>query len=39
MQALGFEPAEMSAEDLKRVQRAEFDAWATVVKATGFKLE
>jgi tripartite-type tricarboxylate transporter receptor subunit TctC len=39
MRALGFEPTSTSSEELKRVQRAEFDAWADVVKATGFKPE
>ena len=37
--ALGFQPTDTTTDDLKRVQRAEFDAWATVVKATGFKPE
>jgi tripartite-type tricarboxylate transporter receptor subunit TctC len=39
MQAMGFQPTSTSSEELKRVQRAEFDAWANVVKATGFKSE
>jgi tripartite-type tricarboxylate transporter receptor subunit TctC len=36
---LGFQPTDTTAEDLKRVQRAQFDAWAAVVKALGFKPE
>jgi tripartite-type tricarboxylate transporter receptor subunit TctC len=39
IEALGFQPTETTARDLERVQRAEFDAWAAVVKATGFKPE
>jgi tripartite-type tricarboxylate transporter receptor subunit TctC len=39
MQAMGFEPTTTSSEELKRVQRREFDAWAKVIKATGFKPE
>ena len=39
MQALSFEPTSTSSEELKRIQRAEFDAWAIVVKGTGFKPE
>jgi tripartite-type tricarboxylate transporter receptor subunit TctC len=39
IEALGFQAADTSAADLKRVQRAEFDAWGAVVKATGFKPE
>jgi tripartite-type tricarboxylate transporter receptor subunit TctC len=37
IEALGFQPTDTSSDDLKRVQRAEFDAWGAVVKATGFK--
>ena len=39
MQALGFQPTDTTALDLKRVQRLEFDAWAAVVKSSGFKPE
>jgi tripartite-type tricarboxylate transporter receptor subunit TctC len=39
IETLGFQPTDTTASDLKRVQRAEFDAWAAVVKATGFKPE
>jgi tripartite-type tricarboxylate transporter receptor subunit TctC len=39
MRTLGFEPATTSSEELKRLQRAEFDAWANVIRATGFKHE
>jgi tripartite-type tricarboxylate transporter receptor subunit TctC len=37
MLAMGFQPTTTTSEELKRVQRAEFDAWANAVKATGFK--
>lgn len=39
IEALGFQPTNTTAQDLARVQRAEFEAWATVVKASGFKPE
>jgi tripartite-type tricarboxylate transporter receptor subunit TctC len=39
IEAVGFQPTDASAQDLARVQRAEFEAWAAVVKATGFKPE
>lgn len=39
IEALGFQVTDTSAADLKRVQRAEFNAWAEVVKATSFKPE
>jgi tripartite-type tricarboxylate transporter receptor subunit TctC len=39
IQAMGFAPASTSAAELARIQRAEFDAWANVVKATSFKSE
>ncbi len=39
IEALGFQPADPSAHDLDRVQRAEYSAWAGVVKSTGFKPE
>lgn len=37
IEALGFQPTDTTSLDLARVQRAEFDAWAILVKATGFK--
>ena len=39
MQALGFQPTDTTAQDLSRVQRLEFDAWAAVIKSSGFKPE
>lgn len=39
IEALGFQATNTAAEDLERVQRAEFAAWTQVVKATGFKPE
>jgi tripartite-type tricarboxylate transporter receptor subunit TctC len=39
IEVLGFQPTDTTAQDLKQVQRAEFDAWGAVVKATGFKPE
>lgn len=37
IEALGFQPTDLTAQDLVRVQRVEFDAWGRVVKSTGFK--
>jgi hypothetical protein len=34
---MGFAPTSTSSEELARIQRAEFDVWASVVKSTGFK--
>jgi tripartite-type tricarboxylate transporter receptor subunit TctC len=39
IEAMGFQLTDTSSRDLTRVQRAEFDAWAVVVKASGFKPE
>lgn len=39
IEALGFQPTDPTAQDLARVQRAEYDAWAAVVKTIGFKPE
>lgn len=39
METLGFQATDPSSKNLMRVQRAEFDAWAGVIKATGFKPE
>jgi hypothetical protein len=36
---LGFRATGTTANELKRVLRAEFDAWSIVVKGTGFKPE
>lgn len=37
--AMGFQPTGTSADELKRIQRAEFDRWALVIKASGYKAE
>jgi len=39
IEALGFQATDPSSHNLTRVQRAEFDAWADVVKVAGFKPE
>jgi tripartite-type tricarboxylate transporter receptor subunit TctC len=39
IEALGFQPTDPTAQDLARVQRAEFEAWAGMAKAAGFKPE
>lgn len=39
IEALGFQPTDTTAQDLDRVQRAEFHTWGVVVKSTGFKPE
>ncbi len=39
METLGFQPTATSAKELQRVQRAQFDAFAAVVKASGYKPE
>lgn len=39
IEAMGFQFTDTTSQDLARVQRAEFDAWATLVKALGFKPE
>jgi tripartite-type tricarboxylate transporter receptor subunit TctC len=36
---IGFTPTGTSAEELARIQKAESEFWAPVVKASGFKLE
>ena len=37
--AMGFQPTGTSADELERIQRLEFDRWAAVVKASGYKAE
>jgi tripartite-type tricarboxylate transporter receptor subunit TctC len=37
--SMGFQPTGTSAETLKQTQRAEFERWALVVKASGYKAE
>jgi tripartite-type tricarboxylate transporter receptor subunit TctC len=37
--AMGFQPTGTSADELKQIQRLEFDRWALVVKASGYKAE
>ena len=39
IEVLGFQSTDTTAQSLMRVQRAEFEAWAAVVKATGYKPE
>jgi tripartite-type tricarboxylate transporter receptor subunit TctC len=39
IEGLGFRATGTTANELKRVLRAEFDAWSTVVKGAGFKPE
>ena len=39
IEALGFQPTATSAKELERVQRTQFDAFAALVKASGFKPE
>ena len=39
MQALGYQLAATTAAELKLIQRAEFDRWDGIVKASGFKPE
>jgi hypothetical protein len=35
--AMGFRPTGMTAEELRKIQRTDFDHWARVVSATGLK--
>ena len=37
IQAMGFRPTGTTAEELRQIQRAEFDHWAGVVSASGLK--
>jgi tripartite-type tricarboxylate transporter receptor subunit TctC len=37
--ALGFEPTGTTPEELRQLQRAQFEHWGSVVKASGFKVE
>jgi tripartite-type tricarboxylate transporter receptor subunit TctC len=39
IEALGFQQTDTTTQDLKRVQRVEFDAWGVVVKSSGYKPE
>ena len=39
IQALGFEPTGTTPEELRQLQRDQFDHWGSVVKASGFKVE
>jgi tripartite-type tricarboxylate transporter receptor subunit TctC len=39
VQALGYQVAGTTAAELKHIQRAEFDHWGEIVKASGFKPE
>ena len=38
IQAMGFRPTGTTAEELRQIQRAEFDHWAGVVRASGLKV-
>jgi tripartite-type tricarboxylate transporter receptor subunit TctC len=37
--ALGFQPTGTTAEELNEIQRADYDKWGTIVKASGFQPE
>lgn len=37
--AVGFQPTGTTAEELRMIQREEFDRWGAIVKASGFKAE
>ena len=37
--AMGFQPTGTSADELKQIQRDEFDRWALIVKASGYRAE
>lgn len=39
IEALGFQPTDTSPRDLERIQRAQFEAWAQVVKSHRFQPE
>jgi tripartite-type tricarboxylate transporter receptor subunit TctC len=39
MRALGFQATNPAAQDLKRIQRAEYETWGAVIKSIGFKPE
>jgi tripartite-type tricarboxylate transporter receptor subunit TctC len=39
IRALGYEPTGTSGEVLRQLQRADFDFWGSVVRASGFKAE
>lgn len=39
IQALGYQVAGTNAADLKRIQQAEFERWATIVRTSGYKPE
>lgn len=39
IEAMGYQLTDTTSLDLARVQRAEFDAWATLVRTSGFKPE
>jgi tripartite-type tricarboxylate transporter receptor subunit TctC len=36
---MGFQPTGTTAEELKQIQRADFERWGPIVKASGFKAE
>ena len=37
MEAMGLEPTGYGPDELARIQKADFDKWAPVIKASGFK--
>jgi tripartite-type tricarboxylate transporter receptor subunit TctC len=37
--AVGFQPTGTTAEELRKIQREEFNRWGAIVKASGFKAE
>jgi hypothetical protein len=36
---MGFQPTGTSADELKQIQRDEFDRWALIVRASGYRAE
>jgi tripartite-type tricarboxylate transporter receptor subunit TctC len=39
IRSVGFQPTARSSEELKQMQRAQFDRWGSAIKSSGFKLE
>jgi tripartite-type tricarboxylate transporter receptor subunit TctC len=37
--AMGCEPTGTTSDELKHIQRAEFERWGPIVKASGFPIE
>jgi hypothetical protein len=38
IQAMGFRPMGTTAEELRQIQRVEFDHWAGVIRTSGLKV-